>query len=110
MFLEEYEGVPFKVNHSLTFRSLPETFSQTSGEAQLAFEIKATLKLTEQLCGMWHTLHMQIRFLGKESLNQIFKNPRYLRTLFPTFPVLLVDFLQPKEHNFEQLKIEQSSR
>jgi len=43
MFLEEYEGVPFKVNHSLTFRSLPrEKFSQTSGEVQLAFQIKPT--------------------------------------------------------------------
>ena len=40
MFLEEYEGVPFKVNRSLNFRSPHEKFSETSGEAQLALETK----------------------------------------------------------------------
>jgi len=43
MFLEEYEGVPFKVLHSLNFCSLHETFSQTPGGAQLAFKIKPTI-------------------------------------------------------------------
>ena len=46
MFLEEYEGVPFKVNHSLNFRSLRTEFKL---QAKQSWFLRSNQKLTEQL-------------------------------------------------------------
>lgn len=100
MFLEEYEGVPFKVNHSLNFRSLR---SSNFRRSKVGFWDQ-TSKLTEQLCHWWHTLHMQIHFLGLKSLEPRFSN--WIRTIEDCvfnllFPCCIFSQSQEQEPNLE---------